>query len=96
MNYIEHSKLFEEWFSAKNAKDQYSTDLQDVKNYLDQLLEKQNKALANTTMAKKKKTRKEQLLLPFLLKRLKKPKQMKLTSTRVITRPYYHDLKQPV
>ena len=54
MNYIERSKLFEEWLSAKNTKDQYFKDLQDVQNYLDQHLENKKKALASTTTAKKK------------------------------------------
>ena len=34
MNYIERSKLFEEWTSTRNAKEQHSKDLKETKEYL--------------------------------------------------------------
>ena len=47
---------FEEWTSAKTAADKYSTDLQDVWNYLDNLkakLKKDQPESTTATMAKK-------------------------------------------
>ena len=44
MNYIERSKLFEKWLSVKEKVDQHVSDVQDVRNYLDDLNAKLKKA----------------------------------------------------
>ena len=86
LNYCARNKLIKKWTSAKNEKFLYKKDLQDINNYIWVLYNVKKsppeskktaseKTSAGTTMANKK-LRREQLILPFLLDRLKSLKQM--------------------